>query len=476
MGEIKDFIKYKRRPVGYRAVEERIHDFKELDLPLTPDEITQQARRCMDCGIPFCHGAGCPLGNLIPDFNELVFKGHWEQACRLLHATNNFPEITGRLCPAPCETACTLGISDEPVLIKHIEYQIAERGFEQGWITPERPSEKTGKRVAVIGSGPAGLAAAQQLVRAGHDVVVFEKDERAGGLLRYGVPDFKLGKDILDRRLRQLEDEGVQFQMGVNVGEDISSRYLHKMFDCICLTMGAGQPRDLNIPGRGYENVLFAMDYLTAQNKLNASEPVDEREIVTAEDKIVVVIGGGDTGSDCVGTARRQNAKEIYQFEILPKPPDSRPVDTPWPMWPRVMRTSSSHEEGCERRWSVSTKEFLGGAGITAERLHGCEVEWIKKNDNWKIKEIAGTDFFLGVDLVILATGFAHVVHEGLIKDTALKLDPQGNIMVNNYQTSDPQIFAAGDTINGPSLVVQAIDSGRQAAAAIDHWLQKNGG
>jgi len=476
MGEIKDFIKYKRRPVGYRAVEERIHDFKELDLPLTPDEITQQARRCMDCGIPFCHGAGCPLGNLIPDFNELVFEGRWEQACRLLHATNNFPEITGRLCPAPCETACTLGISDEPVLIKHIEYQIAERGFEQGWITPERPSEKTGKRVAVIGSGPAGLAAAQQLVRAGHDVVVFEKHERAGGLLRYGVPDFKLGKDILDRRLRQLEDEGVQFQMGVNVGEDISSRYLHKMFDCICLTMGAGQPRDLNIPGRGYENVLFAMDYLTAQNKLNASEPVDEREIVTAEDKIVVVIGGGDTGSDCVGTARRQNAKEIYQFEILPKPPDSRPVDTPWPMWPRVMRTSSSHEEGCERRWSVSTKEFLGGAGITAERLHGCEVEWIKKNDNWKIKEIAGTDFFLGVDLVILATGFAHVVHEGLIKDTALKLDPQGNIMVNNYQTSDPQIFAAGDTINGPSLVVQAIDSGRQAAAAIDHWLQKNGG
>ena len=476
MGEIKDFIKYKRRPVGYRAVEERIHDFKELDLPLTPDEITQQARRCMDCGIPFCHGAGCPLGNLIPDFNELVFEGRWEQACRLLHATNNFPEITGRLCPAPCETACTLGISDEPVLIKHIEYQIAERGFEQGWITPERPSEKTGKRVAVIGSGPAGLAAAQQLVRAGHDVVVFEKHERAGGLLRYGVPDFKLGKGILDRRLWQLEDEGVQFQMGVNVGEDISSRYLHKMFDCICLTMGAGQPRDLNIPGRGYENVLFAMDYLTAQNKLNASEPVDEREIVTAEDKIVVVIGGGDTGSDCVGTARRQNAKEIYQFEILPKPPDSRPVDTPWPMWPRVMRTSSSHEEGCERRWSVSTKEFLGGAGITAERLHGCEVEWIKKNDNWKIKEIAGTDFFLGVDLVILATGFAHVVHEGLIKDTALKLDPQGNIMVNNYQTSDPQIFAAGDTINGPSLVVQAIDSGRQAAAAIDHWLQKNGG
>ena len=475
MGEPKAFLKHKRQAVGYRAVEERIHDFEELDLPLTPDQIRLQARRCMDCGIPFCHGSGCPLGNLIPDFNELIYKDRWEQACRLLHATNNFPEITGRLCPAPCETACTLGISDEPVLIKHIEYQIVERGFEQGWIKPERPSEKTGKRVAVIGSGPAGLAAAQQLARAGHDVVVFEKDERVGGLLRYGVPDFKMAKSVIDRRLRQLEDEGIQFQTGVHVGEDISTRYLRKMFDCICLTMGAGQPRDLNIPGRGYENVLFAMDYLTAQNKLLASESVDEHEVVTAEDKVVVVIGGGDTGSDCVGTARRQNAKKIYQLEILPKPPDSRPVDTPWPMWPRVMRTSSSHEEGCERRWSVSTKEFLGGAGINADRLHGCEVEWIKKNDNWQIREIVGTDFFLKVDLVILATGFVHVVHEGLVKDTALKLDPKGNIIVNNFQTSDPQIFAAGDTVNGPSLVVHAIDSGRQAAAAIDRWLQQNG-
>jgi len=473
MGEPKAFLKYKRQPIGYRPVEERICDFNELGLPLTPDEITRQARRCMDCGIPFCHGAGCPLGNLIPDFNELIYKGQWEQACRLLHSTNNFPEITGRLCPAPCETACTLGISDEPVLIRHIEYQIVERGFNEGWIKPQLPAERTGKRVAIIGSGPAGLAAAQQLARAGNDVVVFEKDQKVGGLMRYGVPDFKLSKRILERRLLQLEAEGIQFQTDVNVGEDISAHYLRKMFDCICLTMGAGQPRDLNVPGRGYENIHFAMEYLAAQNKLNNAEQIDQHKMITAEGKVVVVIGGGDTGSDCVGTARRQNAKKIYQLEILPKPPESRPPDTPWPMWPRMMRTTSSHEEGCERRWSVSTKEFLGGAGIYAEKLHGCEVEWFKKNSNWKMREIVGTDFFLDVDLVILAMGFVHVNHEGLIKGTKLKLDQKGNVVVNNYQTSDPQIFAAGDTVDGPSLVVHAINSGRQAAAAIDQWLKK---
>ena len=473
MAEPKAFLKYKRRPVEHRPVEERIRDFSELDLPLTPDELVQQATRCMDCGIPFCHGAGCPLGNCIPDLNELIFKGRWREACRLLHSTNNFPEITGRLCPAPCETACTLGISDEPVLIRHIEYQIVERGFEEGWIQPMPPAQKTGKRIAVIGSGPAGLAAAQQLARAGHNIVVFEKDKRVGGLLRYGVPDFKLEKRIIDRRLEQLKAEGVQFQTGVHMGEDISARYLRKMFDCICLTMGAGHPRDLNVPGRGYENIIFAMDYLTAQNMRNASEPVDERETVTAKDKVVAVIGGGDTGSDCVGTARRQNAKKIYQLEILPKPPDSRPIDTPWPMWPRMMRTSSSHEEGCERRWAISTKEFIGGAGVKVEKLHGCEVEWIKDNGNWKIRELPDTDFVLDVDLVILATGFVHVVHEGLIKDTQLKLDQRGNVAVSDCQTSDPQVFAAGDTVSGPSLVVHAIDSGRQAAAAIDRWLTK---
>jgi NAD(P)H-dependent glutamate synthase small subunit len=473
MAEPKAFLKYGRQAVEHRPVEERIRDFRELDLPLTPDQLVEQATRCMDCGIPFCHGAGCPLGNYIPDLNELIFKRRWEEACRLLHSTNNFPEITGRLCPAPCETACTLGISDEPVLIRHIEYQIVERGFEEGWIKPMPPAQKTGKRIAVIGSGPAGLAAAQQLARAGHNVVVFEKDDRVGGLLRYGVPDFKLEKRIIDRRLEQLKAEGVQFQTGVHVGEDISARYLQKMFDCICLTMGAGQPRDLNIPGRGYENIVFATEYLTAQNKRNASEPVNERETVTAKDKVVAVIGGGDTGSDCVGTARRQNAKKIYQFEILPKPPESRPVDTPWPLWPRMMRTSSSHEEGCERRWAISTKEFLGGAGVRVEKLHGCEVEWIKDDGNWKVRELPDTDFVLEVDLVILATGFVHVVHEGLIKDTQLKLDQRGNVAANDGQTSDPQIFAAGDAVSGPSLVVHAINSGRQAAAAINRWLRE---
>ena len=473
MAEPKAFLKHKRREVGYRPVKERVLDFKELNLPLTPDQIHQQATRCMDCGIPFCHGAGCPLHNMIPDFNELIYKNRWKQACDLLHTTNNFPEFTGRLCPAPCETACTLGISDEPVLIKHIEYQIAERGFEEGWIKPQPASQKTGKRIAVIGSGPAGLAAAQQLARAGHDVVVFEKDDNIGGLLRYGVPDFKLEKRVIDRRLEQLRAEGVQFQTGVVAGEDLSAHYLQKMFDCICLTMGAGQPRDLNVPGRGYENIMFAMEYLTAQNKVNASEPIDERKFEMAKDKVVAVIGGGDTGSDCVGTARRQGAKKIYQFEILPKPPETRPLDTPWPMWPRVMRTSSSHEEGCERRWSISTKSFSGGVGVVAEQLNACEVEWFKKNNEWKLKEIPNTDFSLDIDLVILATGFVHVVHEGLIKDLELEFDRRGNVSTNNYQTSNPKIFAAGDTISGPSLVVHAINTGRNAAAAIDKWLRK---
>ncbi|MHC5060579.1 MAG: glutamate synthase subunit beta [Planctomycetota bacterium] len=473
MGETKGFLRYDRAEVDHRPIEQRIHDFEEMDLALSPEHIRQQAARCMNCGIPFCHGAGCALANKIPDFNELIYKNRWQQACDLLHSTNNFPEITGRICPAPCETACTLAVNDKPVLIRHIEFQIVERGFAQGWIRPLPSARKTDKRVAVIGSGPAGLAAAQQLARAGHDVTVFEKDEKIGGLLRYGIPDFKLAKAVIDRRLEQLSAEGVNFQTGVNAGEDISTRYLRRMFDCICLTMGAGQARDLAVQGRGYENIIFAMDFLTAQNKACSGEPVNNPKTVTAKDKIVIVIGGGDTGSDCVGTARRQGAKEIHQFEILPKPPETRPPDTPWPMWPRIMRTSSSHQEGCKRRWSVMTKRFLG-AETHLTKLEGCEIEWQKKATGWKLKEIPASEFTCRADLVILAMGFVHVVHEGLVKDLDLALDDRGNVAVDNFQTGQPWVFAAGDTQSGASLVVSAINSGRRAAAAINKWLASN--
>jgi len=472
MGEVKGFLKYRRQEVDHRLIEQRIHDFGELNLPLTPEQIHRQTARCMDCGIPFCHGTGCPLKNCIPDINELVYEGKWEQACQMLHSTNNFPEITGRVCPAPCEAACTLSINDEPVLIRHIEFQIVERGFKEGWIKPMLAKQRTGKRIAVIGSGPAGLAAAQQLARNGHSVIVFEKDEKIGGLLRYGIPDFKLAKSIIDRRLKQLTAEGVEFQTGVCVGEDISTRYLKKMFDCICLAMGASQPRDLNIVGRGYENILFAMDYLKTQNKLCSGEEIDESTIITAKNKVVVVIGGGDTGSDCVGTAIRQGAKEIHQLEILPKPPETRPLDTPWPMWPRIMRSSTSHKEGCHRRWSVMTKKFSGVETRVTE-LQCCEVEWTGENGTWKLNELPGTEFTLQADIVLLATGFLHVTHNGLVKEFDLKLDESGNIAVDNFQTSQPEVFAAGDTASGASLVVRAIDSGRQAAASINSWLKR---
>ncbi len=472
MGKPTGFIEYQRIEASHRPVDERVNDYFEINLPLSEDAIHRQSARCMDCGIPFCHGCGCPLANRIPEFNDLVYQGRWRQACEMLHATNNFPEITGRLCPAPCEAACTLNINKEPVSIKQIELEIAERGFASGWIRPLAPEQKTGKRVAVVGSGPAGLAAAQQLARAGHAVVVFEKDRQIGGLLRYGIPDFKLAKSIIDRRLEQMRAEGVEFQTGVIIGKDLSLKYLRQQFDAICLTIGAGQPRDLGVSGRGLENIHFAMEYLAQQNRVNSGEGLGGEKQITARDKVVVVIGGGDTGSDCVGTAIRQGAREVYQFEILPKPPEGLDPSAPWPLWPTILRTSTSHEEGCQRRWGVLTRRFMG-VGERVSQLHGCDVTWSEVKGKWKMKEVPGTDFQMDVDLVLLAMGFVHVVREGLVEKFALKCDPAGNLMVDeDYQTSEPGVFAAGDSISGASLIVRVISAGRSAAASINRYLQ----
>ena len=472
MAKPTGFMEYERREVPYRPVSERVRDYFEMELPLPEETLLEQAARCMDCGIPFCHGVGCPLANRIPEFNDLVYRGRWREACENLHATNNFPEITARICPAPCETACTLGINDKPVLIRHIEYQVVERGFSQGWIKPQPPEKKTGKRVAIVGSGPAGLAAAQQLARAGHDAVVFEKDDESGGILRYGIPDFKLDKMILERRLAQLRAEGVQFQTNVLVGQDVSARYLQDRFDAVCLTMGTHRPRDLKVEGRELANVVFALDYLRQQNRVCAGAKIEPEKLIRAQDKIVVIIGGGDTGSDCVGTAQRQGAKEIHQLEILPKPPEQRSVDNPWPQWPQILRTSSSQEEGCRRRWCVRTRKLSGQNGRVTQ-LHGVQVDWNQGPSGWEMTEIGGTEFTMPVELVVLAMGFEHVIHEGLIEQLDVELDQRGNVVVDaNNMTNVEGIFAAGDAVRGASLVVWAISSGREAAAGIDKWLQ----
>lgn len=474
MGKPTGFLEYDRQDVARRPVSQRIGDYAEVDIPHPLDDLVRQAARCMDCGIPFCHGAGCPLENRVPEFNDMVYRGQWRQACENLHSTNNFPEFTGRICPAPCEAACTLSINVEPVLIEHIERQIAERGWQEGWIVPRPAKVASGKSVAVVGSGPAGLAAAQQLARAGHNVVVFEKDERIGGLLRFGIPDFKLDKAVIDRRLAQMEAEGVNFQTSVIVGEDISLKYLRQQFDAVCLAMGAGEPRDLSVPGRELKNIHFAMDYLPQQNRLNADLPLGDVERIDAAGKVVLVIGGGDTGSDCVGTARRQGAAEIHQFEILPQPPQGHNADTPWPLWPQVLRTSTSHEEGCDRRWSVLTVEFIAAPGqVEVHQACCCQVEWRQVDGRWRMSEVAGTEFVQRVDLVLLAMGFVHVVHGGAVASLDLELDARGNVVPGpDGQTSAPGVFATGDTVSGASLVVRAIASGRSAAAAIDAWLR----
>ena len=423
----------------------------------------------MDCGIPFCH-KGCPLGNIIPDWNDLVYQGRWQEAIQRLHSTNNFPDFTGRVCPAPCEEACVLNINSDPVTIKLIEKQIIEHAFDEGWVTPLPPGRRTGKKVAIVGSGPSGLACAQQLARAGHSVSVFERADRIGGLLRYGIPDFKLEKRVVDRRVEQMQAEGVTFRTSTNVGKDFPVDRLRREFDTVCLAVGSTQPRDLPIPGRDLHGVHFAMEFLPQQNKLIAGDGVPHQ--ITAKGKRVVILGGGDTGSDCLGTSNRQGAVSVHQFELLPKPPEQRTSDMPWPDWPMILRSSSSHEEGVVRDWSINTKRFSGEHGVV-KKLHAVRLEW-KKGDNGRMSmiEIPGSDFEMEADLVLLALGFLGPERQGLISELGVKLDERGNVAVDgDYMSNIPGVFACGDARRGQSLVVWAIWEGREAARGIDKYL-----
>ena len=472
MADPKGFLRYTRETAPYRPVEERKRDWLEVHTHMPPERLQKQAARCMDCGVPFCH-LGCPLGNIIPDWNDLVYRNKWHEALRRLHATNNFPEFTGRLCPAPCETACVLGINQPAVTIKQIEEHIIEYGFEKGWVQPEPPPVRTGKRVAVVGSGPAGLAAAQQLNRAGHWVTVFERADRIGGLLRYGIPDFKLDKKILDRRLQLMEAEGIDFQPGVNVGVDVTAKELLAAFDAVVLTGGSTIPRDLKVPGRELKGIHFAMDYLTQQNRVNAGDHIPPEQRITAEGKRVAIIGGGDTGADCLGTVIRQGAKEVYQIELMPKPPLERDELTqPWPTYPMILRTSSAHEEGGIREWSINTKWFEGDEHGNVKRLHAVRLEWYTDSSGRRqFREIPGSEFSLEVDLVLLAMGFLHPQHDGLLDSLGVEYDERGNVKTIHYATSVPSVFAAGDMRRGQSLIVWAISEGREAAHYVDKYL-----
>jgi glutamate synthase (NADPH/NADH) small chain len=475
MGLPTGFLEIERKDRPYEKVEKRLKSWKEFVLPLPPAEVSKQGARCMDCGIPFCHN-GCPVNNLIPDWNELVRRDRWRDALEVLHSTNNFPEFTGRICPAPCEAACTLNIDDNPVTIKSIECAIVDRGWEEGWIVPLVPTRKTGKRVAVVGSGPAGMACAQQLARAGHAVTLFEKADRIGGLLRYGIPDFKMEKRLIDRRMRQMEAEGVECRTGVEVGATLSIKSLLEGYDAVALTGGAEWPRDLEVPGRDLSGIHFAMDFLVQQNKRVAGD--DEaraapRGTLTARGKHVIVIGGGDTGSDCVGTSNRQGAASVTQLEVMPQPPDKENKGLVWPDWPLKMRTSSSHEEGVERDFAVLTKRAVGQDGrITA--LECARIDWAKGDDGrLTMREVGGSRFELKADLVLLAMGFLGPRKPGMVEQAGLVLDPRGNVLANvkDYKTSVPRLFAAGDMRRGQSLVVWAIREGRQCARSIDESL-----
>jgi glutamate synthase (NADPH/NADH) small chain len=464
MGKVTGFLEYTRELPERRPPSERIRDWFEIYRPFPEETLRGQGARCMDCGVPFCH-TGCPLNNIIPDWNDLVYRGRWREAIRQLHATNNFPEFTGRLCPAPCEASCVLGINEPPVTIKQIEKSIVDRAFEEGFIKPEPPEIRTGKRVAIAGSGPAGLAAAQQLARAGHDVTVFEKSDRIGGLLRYGIPNFKMEKHLIDRRVEQLRAEGVKFQTSAHVGANVPVEDLVREFDALLLAGGAEQPRDLKVPGRELHGIHFAMEFLPQQNRRCEGDSVPDTEAILATGKRVVIIGGGDTGADCLGTCHRQGALSVTQFELLPKPPDDRSPSTPWPLWPMQLRVESSHEEGGVRDWSVSTVKFAGDQHGRVRQLHAVRVDA-------RLNPISGTGFTLDADLVLLAMGFLGPVKNGPIAQLGVKLDARGNVWTDErHMCSIPGVFAAGDMRRGQSLVVWAIAEGRQAARGIDLYL-----